>query len=53
MLLIMRELKDFSNDIVWNTEPACVILGYIIKQLVNKAERMAYFQSIYNVFIAD
>jgi hypothetical protein len=53
MLLIMRELKDFSNDIVWNTELACVVLGYIIKQLVNKAERMAYFRSICDVFVAD
>jgi hypothetical protein len=43
MLLIMRKLKDFSNDIVWNTKPACVVLGYIIKQLVNKVKRIAHF----------
>jgi hypothetical protein len=53
MLLIIRELKDFSNNIVWNTEPACVVLGYIIKQLVNKAERMAHFRSICDVLVAD
>jgi hypothetical protein len=53
MLLIMCKLKDFLNNIMWNTKPACVVLGYIIKQLVDKAERIAYFQSIYNVFVAD
>jgi hypothetical protein len=53
MFLIMRKLKDFSNNIMWNTEPACVVLGYIIKQLVNKAERMAHFRSICDVLVAD
>jgi hypothetical protein len=53
MLLIIRELKDFSNNIVWNTKPACVVLGYIIKQLVYKAEKKAHFQSICDVFVAN
>jgi hypothetical protein len=53
MLLIIYKLKNFLNNIVWNTELACVVLGYIIKQLVNKAKKMAHFQSIYDILVIN
>jgi hypothetical protein len=53
MLLIIHKLKDFLNNIVWNTKLACVVLGYIIKQLVDKAEIIAYFQSICDVLVTN
>jgi hypothetical protein len=43
MLLIIYKLKDFLNNIMWNTKPVYVVLSYIIKQLINKAEKIAYF----------